>query len=983
MRPAEGNGNTKSMQPAPASPRAISPSVNGWSAEYLDSEYARFKADPSSVPVDLQAFFQGFDLAMADGAVRGAGVAAGPPSEFQRRVDGLMAAYRGRGHLAAQLDPFGRARPRPPELELAYHGLSEADHQRTILTQVHGLPSTTTLREAIAYLEATYCGTTALEFMHVNNAQEREWFLRKFEAAEGHIPLTRDQKIAVFDQLAQSQTFETFVGVRYGPAYKWFSLEGSTSLIPMVEQMIDHSTTLGVEEIVLGMPHRGRVNVLNSVMGKTFEQVFTEFEDNWEAGYLDGGGDVKYHRGYSITRTMPSGKQVRMAMASNPSHLESVDGVVLGRTRAKQRLRNDTERRRVIPLLMHGDGAVAGQGMVAETLNMSQLEGYTVGGTPHIVVNNLIAFTTLPEDDRSTTYCTDIAKSIEAPVFHVNGEDPEACAAVARLAVEYRQEFRKDIFIDLWCYRKYGHNEGDEQSYTQPQLAALIKNRKTTLAIYTEKLVAEGVMTQAEADAKTDRLKDVLDKAMAKAKASPQMPTIDPGNDRWKGVTGDYTFAPVETAVPMSTISEVCAGLGHVPEGFNLNTKLEKLLQTRTDLPKSNQISHADAELLAVGTLLLDGIPVRLSGQDSRRGTFSQRHAVLRDFETGEPYIPLNNLREMGVPATDHEAGTKGKDGKPRQARFCVYDSPLSEVSVLAFDYGYSLADPRMLVMWEAQFGDFANGAQVMIDQYLASGELKWNRWSGLVLLLPHGYEANGPEHSSCRLERFLLLCADDNMQIVNCSTAAQMFHVLRRQVMRPFRKPLVVASPKRMLRTVTSTVEELTTGAFREMLDDPAFAKDGGGGWDRKGVSRVVLCSGKVYYELAERRKVSGRQDVAIVRIEQLYPFNQQMMSDILARYPKKAEVVYVQEEPRNAGCYLYVADVFRSNFSIELKYIGRDPSATPAVGSKHADLIQQEAVIAAAIGPAPGQTEKKLEGRPAAKEPAKSRDAVPQPAR
>lgn len=980
MRPAEGNGNTTSMQPAPPTgPRGISQSVNSWNAEYLDGEYARFKADPASVPADLQSFFQGFDLAMADGAARGP--STGAPSEFQRRVDALIAAYRSRGHLAAQLDPFGRARPRPAELELSSHGLTEADLSRPILAQVKGLPATPTLRDTIAYLEATYCGSIALEFTHVNNNEEREWFLQNFEAAQGRVALTREQKVAIFDQIAQSQTFESFVGIRYGPSYKWFSLEGSTSLIPMVEQMIDRSTTLGVEEIVLGMPHRGRVNVLNAVMGKSFEQVFTEFEDNWEAGFLDGGGDVKYHRGYSITRTMPSGKPIRLAMASNPSHLESVDGVVLGRTRAKQRLRNDTERRRVIPLLMHGDGAVAGQGMVAETLNMSQLEGYTVGGTPHIVVNNLIAFTTLPEDDRSTTYCTDIAKAIEAPVFHVNGEDPEACAAVARLAVEYRQQFRKDIFIDLWCYRKYGHNEGDEQSYTQPQLAALIKNRKTTLASYTEKLVGEGVLTQAEADAKTNRLKETLEAAMAKAKREPQMPTIDPGNDRWRGVAGGYSFEPVETAVPMSTINEICSGLARVPEGFNLNPKLEKLLQTRGELPKANQISHADAELLAVGTLLLDGIPVRLSGQDSRRGTFSQRHAVLRDFNTGEPYIPLNNLREMGVPATDHEAGTRGKDGKPRQARFCVYDSPLSEVSVLAFDYGYSLADPKMLVMWEAQFGDFANGAQVIIDQYLASSELKWNRWSGLVLLLPHGYEAAGPEHSSCRLERFLLLCADDNLQVVNCSTAAQMFHVLRRQVLRPFRKPLVIATPKRMLRTVTSSVEELTTGTFREMLDDPAFAKDAGGGWDRKGVSRVVLCSGKVYYELAERRKATGRQDVALIRIEQLYPFNHQLMTDILARYPKKAEMVYVQEEPRNAGCYLYVADVFRQNFGTELKYIGRDQSATPAVGSKHADLIQQEAVIAAAVGSSP---EKKTELKPTTEKPAKAgRDAVAQPAR
>jgi 2-oxoglutarate dehydrogenase E1 component len=977
MRPLQGKDSQ--TQPAPGG-SGIPPAINAWGYDYLDSEYQRFKVNPMSVPADLHAFFQGFDLAMSQAVSRGE--ATGSPSEFQRRVDALVFAYRRRGHLAATLDPFGRPRPRPTELTLEYHGLKDTDLPRPVHVDIRGLSSTPTLQETVDYLEATYCGNTALEYAHINNSEERHWLREKFEGVRGRIPLEDKDKLAVLDQLAQSQTFETFVGIRYGPAYKWFSLEGSISLIPMVEQLIEHATNLDVEEIVLGMPHRGRVNVLNSVMGKSFEQIFTEFEDNWEAGYLDGGGDVKYHRGYSIIRTMPSGKLVRMAMASNPSHLESVDGVVLGRTRAKQRLRHDTERRRVIPLLMHGDGAVAGQGIVAETLNMSQIEGYTVGGTVHVVVNNLIAFTTLPEDDRSTTYCTDIAKSIEAPVFHVNGEDPEACAAVARLAVEYRQTFRKDIFIDLWCYRKYGHNEGDEQSFTQPILAALIKNKKTTLSQYTDKLIAEGLITPEAAKAKIDKLMDTLDKAQNKAKREPQAPVIDPGGARWQGITGAYSFDPTATAVPMETIQEVCSALGRVPDGFNTNPKLKALLETRANLPKTGQVSHADAELIALGTLLLDGVPVRLSGQDSRRGTFSQRHAVVRDFTSGEPYIPLNHMRDMGEPGTDHDAGTKGDDGRARQARFCVYDSPLSELSVMAFDYGYSLADPKMLVLWEAQFGDFVNGAQVIIDQYLASSELKWNRWSGLVLLLPHGYEAAGPEHSSCRLERFLLLCADDNIQVVNPSTAAQTFHVLRRQVVRPFRKPLIMPSPKRMLRVTTSNIEEFTTGTFREMLDDPAFEAKGGGGLDRKAVSRVILCSGKVYYELAERRKATGRKDIALIRIEQLYPFHQAMMSEILNRYPKKAELLYVQEEPRNAGCYLYLADVFKNQLGIDLPYLGRDPSATPAVGSKHADLLQQEAVIAAAVGPAP---EKKAEPKPAAERPAPSkagRDA-PVPAR
>jgi 2-oxoglutarate dehydrogenase E1 component len=962
MRPGQNsaNANGQSM----SHPRAVAPSVNSWSAEYLDAQYARFRADPSSVPADLAAFFQGFDLALAGGGPSG----GGGDVSFQRGVDALVAAYRAKGHLASKLDPFGRERTRPPELSLEHHGLKESDLDRPANADVSGLSPGATLRQVIEHLEATYCSTIGVEYMHISDSRERAWFREKFEKNRGRMELTRQHKIAIFDQIAQSQTFETFVGVRYGPAYKWFSLEGGTSLIPMMETAIEHATDTGVEEVVLGMPHRGRVNVLNTVMGKTFEQIFTEFEDNWDQGYLDGGGDVKYHRGYSITRTLANGKTVRLAMASNPSHLESVNPVVMGRTRAKQRLRNDTERRRVVPLLLHGDGAVAGQGMVFETLNMSQLDGYTVGGTLHIVVNNLIAFTTLPEDDRSTVYCTDVAKGIEAPIFHVNGEDPEACAMVARWAVEYRQEFRKDVFIDLWCYRKYGHNEGDEQSFTQPNLAALIKARKPTMDGYAAKLIREGVLTEQDVKSRIDRWMDVLDKAQAKAKKEPQIPVIDPGNDRWKGITGQYSHAPANTAVPIEVLSEVCAALGRVPEGFNLNPKLKKLLTERSELPRNGMVSHADAELLAIGSLLLEGCPVRLSGQDSRRGTFSQRHAVLRDFETGAPYVPLNAMREIGDPGTDHAPGTPGPDGRPRQARFCIYDSPLSEVSVLGFDYGYSLADPNMLVMWEAQFGDFANGAQTIIDQYIASSEIKWNRWSGLVLLLPHGYEGAGPEHSSCRLERFLMLCGDDNIQVVNCTTAAQTFHVLRRQVKRNFRKPLVFATPKKYLRVPTSHIDEFTSGHFREMLDDPAF--EGKGGFDRKAVTRVIICTGKVFYELSERRKATGRTDVAILRLEQLYPFHTEMVREILSRYPKKAEIVWVQEEPRNAGAYLYAADTFRSELGIELPYIGRETSATPAVGSKKADIAQQEAVIAAAIGPAKKNEVTAGKGSPSSKQ-------------
>ncbi len=977
MRPGQNTPATNGHAPSTTGSRSVAPSVNAWNAEFLDAQYASFKADPASVPEDTAAFFRGFDLALS-----GAGAAdGGGDTRFQRGVDGLVGAYRSRAHLASKLDPFGRERARPDELTLAHHGLSDADLDRPANAQVSGLPAGATLREAIAYLEATYSGSIGVEFMHLNNGAERAWFRDNFERARGRMSFSTQQKLAILDNLSQSQAFESFVGIRYGKTFKWFSLEGSTSLIPLLENLIEQGTELGIEEVVLGMPHRGRVNVLGAVMGKTFEQIFTEFEDNWEEGYVDGGGDVKYHRGYSINRTLPNGKQVHLAMASNPSHLESVDPVVLGRARATQRLRGDTERRRVAPLLLHGDGAVAGQGMVFETLNMSQLEGYTVGGTIHVVVNNLIAFTTLPEDDRSTTYCTDVAKGIEAPIFHVNGEDPEACAAVARLAMSYRQQFRKDVFIDLWCYRQYGHNEGDEQSYTQPQLAALIEERRKTptVSLYAESLVKEGVLTAEDAAAKAANWKATLDTAHAAAKKQATMPVVKPGAERWEGLGNKYSFEPTKTAASREQLAEVCKAMGTVPADFNLNPKLTKPLAERAGLINGGMVCHADAEMLAVGTLLLDGVSVRLSGQDCRRGTFSQRHAVLRDTATGVAYTPLNNMREVGEPGTRHALGTVGPDGSPRQARYCIYDSPLSEVSVLGFDYGYSLADPSMLVMWEAQFGDFHNGAQVIIDQYIAAGEIKWSRWSGLVMLLPHGYEGQGPEHSSTRIERFLQLCGDNNMEVVNPTTAAQTFHMLRRQMMRGFRKPLIVATPKSRLRTPTSPIEDLMTGGFQEMLDDPAFTAKGG--LDRKGVKRIIICSGKVFFDLADRRQAVQRGDVAILRLEQLYPFHTDMVKDILAQYPKDAERVYVQEEPRNAGAYLYAQDVFRTKLGIDLAYIGRETSATPAVGSKKADHIQQDAVITAAIGANPGADKAHREVAAPAKP--TSSPKSPQPAR
>ena len=943
--------------------------LNGWQGAYIDAQYEQFKADPASVAPDVRAFFMGFELAGSGGALPATGVASGDgaASRFQAAVDALVAAYRRLGHIGAKLDPFGRERARPESLSVAYHGLGERDLDQPVDVSLTGVPGKqATLREMVAHLEETYCGTLGVEFIHIQDQAEREWFLKKFEGGRGQRKLEHDEKVRVLEEMSRAEGFERFLAKRY-PTEKRFSLEGAESVIPLLNRLLEHSTTLGVEEVVIGMAHRGRLNVLNNILGKSYEQIFTEFEDNWSAGFADGGGDVKYHRGYSGERTFAGGAKLHVAMASNPSHLESVDPVVCGRCRAKQRLRGDFERRRVIPLLIHGDAAIAGQGVVAECLNFGQLEGYTVGGTVHVVINNLIGFTTIPEDARSTRYCTDVAKMIDAPVLHVNGEDPEACIAAAELAIEYRQMFRRDVMIDVWCYRKYGHNEQDEPSFTQPILAGLIRSKPSTLTRYAEGLAREGVVTAAEVEAVQKRIEGELDEAQGKAKKKPFDPTIDPGSARWAGIQGKYSFAPAKTGVKAEVLREVCGALGRTPEGFGVNTKLKGLLEARARLGEKGIISYADAEVLAIGTLLLEGIPVRLSGQDCRRGTFTQRHAVLRDAETGVAYVPLNHMREVGQPGTDQPIGSAGSDGKARQARFCVYDSPLSEESVMGFDYGYSLADPNMLVCWEGQFGDFVNGAQVVIDQYLVSSEAKWDRWSGLVLLLPHGYEGAGPEHSSGRLERFLALCADENMEVINPTTGAQIFHALRRQVKRNFRKPLIVMTPKSLLRKETSSVEELMSGSFQEVIDDPKFtgafmppaaggaeAKGGKAGKsaERKGVKRVVLCSGKVFWDLWERREEVGKAEVAVVRVEQYYPLHAKALSAILEKYPKGAEKVWVQEEPRNAGAWMFVQDAVRAELGVELRYIGRPASASPAVGSKTAHKHEQDKILTEAVG-------------------------------
>ncbi len=976
-----------------AAPRPVVPSVNQWSPQYLEEQFALYQRDPSALPDHLRAFFQGFELAQAgelrlfgqngsaapvaapapsvggllssagaSGPIRitpTAGRPAGRASPFEAVVDDLIGAYRDQGHLAARIDPFGRDRARPEMLSPEFHNVTDDVMSQTVDGTSAGLGGSVTVRDLVAHFESMYCGSIGVEFMHVSDINQRAWLFERFERDGGRVPLDRKARTDVLEQLTRSETFEKFLQKRY-PGDKRFSLEGAEALIPLMNRVITAAADNGVEELVFGMAHRGRLNVLNNILGKSYEQIFTEFEENWTEGFADGSGDVKYHRGYSGTRRLADGRMVHLAMASNPSHLEAVNGVVEGRTRAKQRLRGDKERLRVMPVLIHGDAAVAGQGVVQEVLNYSQLEGYTTGGTIHIVVNNQIGFTTLPEDGRSSRYCTDIGKAIDAPIFHVNGQDPEAVVAVAQMAAEYRQTFKRDVFIDLVCYRKYGHNEQDEASFTQPIMASMIKKHPSVLEVYTERLLKEGVINDADRQAIQSRLDEALERAQQAAKEKPNDPTIDPGSARWNGLTHSFSFDPGKTAVSIEAIREVASAIGRVPEGFNLNPKLKKLFSDRAALADAELLSYADAEQLAFGTLLIEGHPIRLSGQDCRRGTFSHRHAVVRDFEDGTPFTPLNTIREIGEEGTPTPPGSEGPDGKPRQARFCVYDSPLSEYGVMAFDYGYSLGDPSMLVCWEGQFGDFVNGAQVVIDQFIASAETKWERWSGLTLLLPHGYEGAGPEHSSARLERFLKLCGNNNMQVVYPTTGAQCFHMFRRQLKRNFRKPLVVMTPKSMLRVPTSPVSDLTNGHFREFLDDPMFLS---GEHKRSDVKRVVVCCGKIYWELDERRRSIGRDDVAIVRMEQIYPFHTEMFREILAAYPKNAELVYVQEEPYNAAANLFFADQIYRKLGLDRPvFIGRPSSGSPATGSKTQHKIEQEAILTKAIGPKPKE---KPEGR------------------
>jgi len=903
--------------------------------DLLEENYQRWQEDPESVDSGWSAFFEGFelgDLHLLNGAA--ASLQPGPDAgegPLQTRIDGLVYAYRTLGHTIARLDPLAKKRPENPLLSLRELGFSEKDLGLQVSSKFFLDNRKMTLREMIAALGAIYADTIGAEFQHIQNPRIRNWVLHRLESRPAKRDTSREAQIAILRTLLEAEAFETFLHTRY-VGQKRFSLQGAESLMVILDTILQRCPGKGIEEICMGMAHRGRLNVLANFLKKSLQVIFTEFSTNYIPDLVAGDGDVKYHLGYRTVRKLEDGAEVEIRLAANPSHLEAVNPVVEGTARARQRIRGDTElRRKVLPMLIHGDAAFAGQGIVAETLNMSQLPGYGTGGTLHIVVNNQIGFTTLPEDARSSMYATDVAKMIEVPILHVNGDDPLAVLFVTQMALDFRQEFGRDTVIDLYCYRRFGHNEGDEPSFTQPDLYAQIQERPSVAKLYKKELIEAGTLSEDEAASLEAEFEMRLELVLQEVKSIEE--ETAGGQERFKESTAvfqpQYTDEGEPTAISSETLRQIVDGLTRVPEDFNVIPKVR-----RTVLDRRREVFDAGgpyewhyAEALAFGSLLLEGIPVRLSGQDSRRGTFSTRHSVIYDAKTGEPYIPLLHLAE-------------------KQSRICIYNSLLSEAAVLGFDYGYSLDYPNMLCLWEAQFGDFANGAQVIIDQFITPAESKWQRPSGLVLLLPHGYEGQGPEHSSARLERFLQACAEYNMQVCNVTTSAQYFHVLRRQMKRDFVKPLIIMTPKSLLRSeqASSRTEDFTSGGFSEILGSPEVGPP-------EKMKRVILCSGKVYYDLLNHRETEKITNAAIVRVEQLYPLAENKLRDAIKAFPQKAKLIWCQEESQNMGAWSYMEPRLWALFRREITYAGRNASASPAVGSLVIHKREQAQLIAEAF--------------------------------
>ena len=887
-----------------------------------DASYSEYPGSKMPGPVSLPR-----GMSMPPNAV------AGRPKHrgLSGRVYQLITAYRFLGHSCAHINPLDES---PPELvkdlRPETYGLRPEDLDTTFSTTTIPGPDQHTLREIIDRMHETYCRSIGVEFRNIEDTEERHWLQQRMEASHNRLRLERERQVHLLTKLSDAQSLEQFIHSSYAPGTKRFSLEGGESLIPLLDMIIEHGAEHGMEELVFGMAHRGRLNVLVNTLETSLREIFYAFEDADAERYL-GRGDVKYHLGFSSDRVTHAGKKVHLTMTFNPSHLEFVNPVVEGRVRAKQERHGDNERRRIVPLLIHGDAAFVGQGVVPETLNLTGLDGYTTGGTIHIIVNNQIGFTTDPRDSRSTRYASDILRMLNVPVFHVNGEDPEAVTQAAQLAVEFRQRFNKDVLIDLYCYRRYGHNEGDEPRFTQPLMYQVIDRKPTVREMYVQSLVGLGQITESEATHIAEKSRARLQEALDQVREHGFCPVTEWMGGVWTGYRGgaDEDVPEVDTAVPRDKLIELSERITTLPDGFAPHRKIKQLLATRHKRLLEGEFDWGTAEHLAFASLLDEGSAIRISGEDVGRGTFSHRHAELFDQKTGEVFTPLNHIHED-------------------QGHYDSSNSALSEAAVLGFDFGYSLDSPETLTIWEAQFGDFLNGAQVIVDQFITSCEDKWSRLSGLTLLLPHGYEGQGPEHSSARIERFLQNAAEDNIQVCNLTTPAQLFHVLRRQVNRVWRKPLIIFSPKSLLRAAfstvgpkpTSTIEDLCEGRFHRAIADDVV--------DPAKVRRVLLCSGKVYYDLARRRFEKGTEDIAIVRLEQLYPLNHEL-TDALAPYKDGTELVWVQEEPWNFGAWFFMNSTLPKFLGdrLELCCITRERSASPATGSKGAHNIEQKMIV------------------------------------
>jgi 2-oxoglutarate dehydrogenase E1 component len=887
------------------------------SPEWFEAQYLSWKESPQLVTPEWSAFFRGLELG---GEVFPSMECMAP--EFARKLCGvqsLIHRYRSLGHLLACTDPLSPCKTGHPLLDLENFGLESEDLNREFPIR-NFLEGETTLRRILDVLRKTYCRSVGVEFMHIQDPAEREWLVERMEKSRNEPSFSMEERLSILKKLQEAGLFETFLHRKFLGQTR-FSLEGGESLIPMLDAVVNHAGQMRISDIILGTTHRGRLNIQANVMGRPYESIFAEFRDSGELEFI-GDGDVKYHRSYTTDLSLPGGGRIHISMEPNPSHLESVDPVVEGKTRARQDRCAEEGPKRILAVLIHGDAAFSGQGVVAETFNMSRLEGYSTGGTLHIILNNQIGFTTEPTQSRSTQYSTDVAKMIMSPIFHVHGEDPEAVVHVIRLALDYRREFAKDVVVELICYRRHGHNEGDEPYFTQPLMYEKIRERSPAHRMYANVLKEEGVD-----EGRIVEMEDEISGRLEKAFEKKPVPVSTGFKGQWSEYRREYSPTKIETGVPEKKLRRLANDVFAIPGDFAPHPKIEALLKKRREAVENGEnIDWANAETLAFASLLSEGVSIRLSGEDSRRGTFNQRHALLFDIENGKSYMPLAAASERG-------------------AHYCPCDSMLSEFSVLGFEYGYSREAPEMLTIWEAQYGDFANGGQVVIDQFIASGETKWSRGSGLVMLLPHGYEGQGAEHSSARIERYLQLCAENNMQIVFPSTPAQYFHLLRRQVKQAFRIPLVAFTPKSLLRhpLCVSRLDDFTRGWFREIL--PAEE-------DPERITAVLICSGKIFYDLKEKMNEERREDMAMIRIEQLYPLRSDLLREELSRYRKAKNFTWVQEEPRNMGAWNFVRPHLSEILGRDPDYIGRKEAASPAVGSHRQHKIEQKKIIDEVFG-------------------------------